>query len=262
MINDNLLTVGELAETMDVTVRTLQYYDKQGLLKPSKKSEGGRRLYSKRDMVKLHQILSLKFLGFSLEEIKNNLIPLDTPDEVLKVLSKQRDIVQSQINNLKTALSAIEALQDEVSQMQKVDFNKYADIISLLRLKNEGYWVVKFFDDKLMDHIKNRFSDNPDAATALFNQWESMCDEIFEIKANGIKPESDIGQKIAAKWWQLVIDFTGGDFSLLPELMKFHDTQQDWSEDLKAKQQTADTFINEALAIYFKNNNITLFEGM
>ena len=43
---EKLMTVGELATKIDVTVRTLQYYDKQGLLKPSEQSEGGRRLYT------------------------------------------------------------------------------------------------------------------------------------------------------------------------------------------------------------------------
>ena len=52
------LTVGELARLMGTTVRTLQYYDREGILKPSSFSEGGRRLYSAKDVVKLHQILS------------------------------------------------------------------------------------------------------------------------------------------------------------------------------------------------------------
>lgn len=86
------MTVGELAKQMDITVRTLQYYDKEDLLKPSEKSEGGRRLYSNKDMVKLHQILSMKFLGFSLDDIKNRLISLDTPEEVANVLSEQAQV--------------------------------------------------------------------------------------------------------------------------------------------------------------------------
>ena len=52
------MTVGELAKKMGTTVRTLQYYDKEGLLSPSSESEGGRRLYTDKDMVKLHQILT------------------------------------------------------------------------------------------------------------------------------------------------------------------------------------------------------------
>ena len=53
------MTVGEVAKKMDVTVRTLQHYDREGLLSPSAISEGGRRLYTDKDIVKLHQILSL-----------------------------------------------------------------------------------------------------------------------------------------------------------------------------------------------------------
>lgn len=104
MRNSDFFTVGELAKEMDVTVRTLQYYDKEGLLKPSAKSEGGRRLYSKKDMVKLHQILSLKYLGFSLDEIKDKLFSLDDPFEVSEILIKQADILRKQINQLKVAL--------------------------------------------------------------------------------------------------------------------------------------------------------------
>lgn len=86
-IPQGYMTVGEVAKKMDVTVRTLQHYDREGLLSPSSMSEGGRRLYTDKDIVKLHQILSLKHLGFSLDDIKNRLIPLDTPDEIADIIS-------------------------------------------------------------------------------------------------------------------------------------------------------------------------------
>ena len=69
-IPEGYMTVGELAKKMDVTVRTLQYYDREGVLSPSAESAGGRRLYTDKDLVRLHQILSLKSLGFSLDDIK------------------------------------------------------------------------------------------------------------------------------------------------------------------------------------------------
>ena len=73
-IPQGYMTTGELAKRMGVTVRTLQHYDREGLLAPSCISEGGRRLYMNKDVVKLHQILSLKHLGFSLSDIKSRLI--------------------------------------------------------------------------------------------------------------------------------------------------------------------------------------------
>lgn len=104
---------------MDVTVRTLQYYDKEGLLKPSEKSAGGRRLYTKKDMVKLHQIISLKYLGFSLDEIKGKLFSLDNPKKVAEILEKQSEIIKKQIENLKYALTITETLHDEMATKQK-----------------------------------------------------------------------------------------------------------------------------------------------
>ena len=85
------MTAGEAAKKMGVTVRTLQYYDKAGLLPPSAHSAGGRRLYSDRDLIRLHQILSLKSLGFSLEDIQERLMPLDTPQDVAAALMRYID---------------------------------------------------------------------------------------------------------------------------------------------------------------------------
>lgn len=61
-IPEGYMTVGEIAKKMNVTVRTLQHYDREGLFSPSAVSEGGRRLYTNKDILRLHQILSLKHL--------------------------------------------------------------------------------------------------------------------------------------------------------------------------------------------------------
>ena len=88
-IPQGYMTVGEAAKKMGVTVRTLQYYDKEGLFSPSAESEGGRRLYTDKDLIMLHQIISLKSLGFSLDDIKHNLTDLETPDDVANALTEQ-----------------------------------------------------------------------------------------------------------------------------------------------------------------------------
>ena len=129
-IPQGYMTVGEVAKKMDVTVRTLQHYDREGLLSPSAMSEGGRRLYTDKDIVKLHQILSLKHLGFSLDDIKNRLIPLDTPAEIAAVLTEQAAAVKQKIDSLSESLRELEVLREEVLQMQSVDFKKYADLMN------------------------------------------------------------------------------------------------------------------------------------
>ena len=100
-IPQGYMTVGQVAKKMDVTVRTLPHYDKEGLLSPSTVSDGGRRLYTDKDIVKLHQILSLKHLGFSLDDIRDRLIPLDAPTDVAQILSEQAAIIREKIVGLK-----------------------------------------------------------------------------------------------------------------------------------------------------------------
>ena len=127
------MTIGQLAKKMKTTVRTLQFYDQKGLLKPSMQSEGGRRLYTYQDMVQLHQIQSLKSLGFSLDEIKNQLEVLDTPQQVAHVLNQQASLIQEKIKQLTKVLQDIENLKEEVIQMQSVDFKNMQILLSIYR---------------------------------------------------------------------------------------------------------------------------------
>src|SRR5262245_48112943 len=62
--------VGELAKRTGLTVRTLHHYDEIGLLKPSLYSDSGHRLYTVADLARLQQVLSLRQLGFSLDEVR------------------------------------------------------------------------------------------------------------------------------------------------------------------------------------------------
>ena len=71
---------GEFAKKANVSIRTIRYYDKQELLKPSYVSEAGYRFYTDADFVRLQKILSLKYLGFSLEEIRAITINDDKDD--------------------------------------------------------------------------------------------------------------------------------------------------------------------------------------
>src|SRR5690349_7809741 len=65
------LKVGELARRTGLTVRTLHHYDEIGLLKPSLHTEAGHRLYTAGDIARLQQVMSLRQLGFTLEEIRD-----------------------------------------------------------------------------------------------------------------------------------------------------------------------------------------------
>ena len=63
-------TSGEFAEKAHVSIRTIRYYDQKNLLKPAARTKSGALRYTDQDFAKLQQILLLKYLGFSLNEIR------------------------------------------------------------------------------------------------------------------------------------------------------------------------------------------------
>ncbi len=258
-IPQGYMTVGEVAKKMGVTVRTLQYYDKEGLLSPSAESEGGRRLYTDKDLVTLHQIMSLKSLGFSLDDIKQRLIYLETPTDVAKALTKQADDIRRKIEQLTASLTAIEQLKAEVLQMQTVNFKKYADIIVNLQIKNSYYYLIKRFDDDTLDHIRNRF--NRESGLNFMDRFNRLSDEIIQLQKENVPPESEKSQRIVKEYWGLIMEFTNGDMSMLPKLMEIGniDTATNaWEE----RQKNVNDYLEPALQVYFSKLGINPFEEM
>ena len=259
-IPEGYMTVGEVAKRMNTTVRTLQYYDKEGLLSPSAESEGGRRLYNSQDMIKLHQILSMKSLGFSLSDIKHRLITIETPADMAMMLAEQAVVVREKLLTLSDALRAIEALKEEVLQMQSVDFNKYAAIIVNLQMKNDQYWMIKHFDQEFMDHVRKRFGALGQDM-GIMDRHVHLLNEAIRLKAEGVPPESERGQAFAKAFWDMIIDFSGGDMSLLPKMLEMDKNMNDWEDRgwVKRHKQAKD-YISDALGVYFETNGYDPFE--
>ena len=256
-IPQGYMTVGEMAKRMGVTVRTLQYYDKEGLLSPSAESEGGRRLYTYKDCVQLHQILSLKSLGFSLVDIKERLIRLDTPADVAEALAEQAEGVRKKIGHLSSSLTALERLRTEVLQMQTVDFKKYADIIVNLQMQNSFYYLIKRFDEETLDWIRSRF--DKESGLAFMDRFNRLTDQIVQLQKNGISPESEKCQQITKAYWDLIMEFTDGDLRMLPKLIeigRFDKAANEWEET----QKIVSAYMEPALEIYFSRQGVHPFE--
>ena len=256
-IPQGFMTVGQVAKKMGVTVRALQYYDKEGLLSPSAESEGGRRLYTDKDLVKLHQIISLKSLGFSLDDIKGRLISLETPADVANALTEQAEDIRQKIGRLQASLSAIEQLKTEVLQMQTVNFKKYADIIVNLQMENDSYYLIKRFDDETLDHIRRQF--DKESGLDFMDRFNRLSDEIVQLQEEKVPPESEKCQQVVKEYWGLIVEFTNGDMSMLPKLMEVGsiDTATNaWEE----RQKIVNDYLEPALQVYFSRLGTNPFE--
>lgn len=120
-------TTGEVSKLCHISMRTVQYYDKYNLVKPSQISEGGRRLYSHDDIRKIEIILLYKEVGFSLEEIKKIIMNKNNSELVRYLITKQREFIKREIILLQDKEKKLEVLNEEIGNR---------DIENLDELKN------------------------------------------------------------------------------------------------------------------------------
>ena len=173
----NYYKTGQFAKLANVSERTIRYYDKIGLLKPSFVMENGYRQYSDLDLLKLQKILSLKHLGFSIEEI----FPMVMDNTNLKEsFDLQIDLIEDKISHLQSLKDALK----RASQTPDLSWNM---ILSLVQLSNEEtniieqYKNAKNLNDRISLHEK--YSANKQGwFNWLFNQIDfSKVNRLLEL---------------------------------------------------------------------------------
>lgn len=126
--------VGDIAKLTGLTVRTLRFYDQISLFSPSGQTESGHRLYDESDLSRLQQLLSLRELGLSLDEIKSVL----TGEQIspLEIVHLQMTKVKEQI---KLQQKLLEQLQHVSKLMQRTVPITVEDFTQLLQAMKESH---------------------------------------------------------------------------------------------------------------------------
>lgn len=114
-----------------VSVRTIRYYDKQNILKPSFVNENSARFYTDSDLARLQQILLLKYLGFSLDDIRE--MTVDTADSHMMKhsLSQQLKLIQDRIEQMQLVEAAIRDTAAAIEENHELDWSQMLHLIHL-----------------------------------------------------------------------------------------------------------------------------------
>ncbi len=121
--------VKELSKVTKVSIRTLHYYDKIGLLKPSERLSNGYRVYSENDLLKLEQIIALKFFGFTLSHIK---VLLHKTKDMLSFLKAQLHLLEAEISHLQgTQKTLLVTAINDLENQKSVNWHQIVQLIEL-----------------------------------------------------------------------------------------------------------------------------------
>lgn len=110
----NGLRSGQLAQSANVNVETLRYYERRGLLPEPPRRESGYRLYPPESIARLHFIKGAQELGFTLEEIQE-LLALRVEEGASK--TEVRDRAQHKVAQIEVKITALQRMRDALSHL-------------------------------------------------------------------------------------------------------------------------------------------------
>ena len=231
---------GQFAALASVSVRTLRYYDQIGLLCPREHTDAGYRLYTDEDLVTLQHILALRFLGFSLDEIR--VCIQRGPRQLAEVLAQQRAMMEEKRTRLEAVIRAIRQTE-ALLESGRCDWEAIARVIEVIRMEQKNDWVKKYFTDEQLETLKelreNAYS--PEARAKLESRpgewteadqqratadWTHVYSEARRLAEAGADPAGPEAKAIARLKHELLAAFTQGDPEIASGLGKFWEGYQ------------------------------------
>jgi MerR family transcriptional regulator, thiopeptide resistance regulator len=198
------LKVGELAKRTGLTVRTLHHYDEIGLLKPSLHTDSGHRLYADRDVARLQQVVSLRQLGLSLDEIR---ACLDRPGfSLLEVIVLHAARLREQIALESRLCARLDAIAAHLRTAGTVSAEEFLQTIKEMTM------IESYYTPEQLEQLRIRKEQLGDERIQqVQNEWPELIAQVRAEMEKGTDPASPDVQALAGRWMSLVAAFTGGD---------------------------------------------------
>lgn len=191
--------VGEFAKLTKVSVRTLHHYDRIGILKPAAISDGGHRLYTENELLRLQQILTLRYLGFPLAQIGEL---LERPDfDLLASMQIQRTVVRERISELEQVEAALAEMVDHRRSTGEWGWDLVVEAATAVqgRQREEGFNVEKYYTPEQMQQFQE-LGDRigPETIRSVEERWTALLAEVREKRH--LDPTSDEARDLADRW--------------------------------------------------------------
>lgn len=243
----------ELSKITGVSVRTLHHYDQINLLKPELRQSNNYRLYSEKDLLKLQQIIALKFFGFKLSQIK---LLLAQHVDVLKNFSLQAKFLQEKAENLMQASKILQRVMTDCSHHKSIPWQQIIQLIEVYDMTQqlENSWVKEILTSEELNQYAKLQSDlkkNPTDKEKLSQHWNNLMKEI----ANNLHqdPKSKIGINLGQKCMELVNKIYGKENANLRTRIYEKGFQQGKGLDESQLTPEAVTWLHTAIDAYWRN---------
>ena len=248
-MDEKMYTVGEVSRLSGATVRTIQYYDKIDLLKATRDTNKKIRYYSKKDLMTLQQILFYKRLGFSLKEIKQNLINFDDVADIKAILQNQADILFQQEMDIKLRLTIIQSVNSVLDTDPDQDLEPFMELVLGLNKQTILDYANVEFDDET-EELFNETYDNYNEIIEIYWQWKQLILEAASYKLNHTDENNQIKLQFGKKWDNFTNSVTAEDPDAIAVFEKGLEDSNQWPKEDLFLYNFSNDFIEDAHHFY------------
>ncbi|TAL62690.1 MAG: MerR family transcriptional regulator [Legionella sp.] len=205
--------VKDLSQITGVSVQTLHHYDRIGLLKPSLRQLNGYRVYSEKDLLKLQQIIALKFFGFELSKIK---ALLSAEHDALKHFAAQAQVLDKQAAAMAAGAKTLRSIVDSVDANQSIPWETIIQLIEVYKMAEhlEHDWVKEIFTpDELTQYVTFEKEMKAANKAEFQKQWQQLVDELKQNMKHD--PNSIIGIQTGKNYMEWVNGIYGKKYAHL-----------------------------------------------
>jgi DNA-binding transcriptional MerR regulator len=196
--------VGEVATLTRVSVRTLHHYDRIGLLRPALHSAAGYRMYGESELLRLQQILTLRYLGFPLKRI-GELLDRDEFNLVAS-LRVQRQALHDRITELECISAAIGDLVDQRLATGEWSWQlviEASQAVAAGLTRGEEMMDAYYTPEQMTRFEEARRATPPEEIEAIERGWSALLAEIRAARAADLDPASAEAGSLADRWVEL-----------------------------------------------------------
>jgi DNA-binding transcriptional MerR regulator len=196
--------VGEVAALTRVSVRTLHHYDRIGLLRPAQHSAGGYRMYGEAELLRLQQILTLRYLGFPLKRIGDL---LDRDDfSLVASLRVQHQALHDRIAELERISAAIAELVEQRLATGEWSWQlviEASQAVAAGLTRGEEMMDAYYTPEQMTRFEEARRATSPEAIAAIEQGWTALLAEVRAARAADLDPASAEAGALADRWRDL-----------------------------------------------------------
>lgn len=202
--DEAFVKVGQLAKRTGLTVRTLHHWHDLGLLIPTGRSASGHRLYDRNDLLRLQQIVSLRQLGFPLDEIGELLD--ESGASPLRIIESHLARVRQQVAAQQELVARLEKVAAELRSVGTVSADDLILTVEATRMHE------RYFTPEQMDKLQARREIvGEERIREVEAEWPRLIAEVRAEMDRGTDPAAESVQALARRWQGLIDEFTGAN---------------------------------------------------